>query len=111
MAFDPAAHGLAFCNSVPLKADGSQAGDVSPSPSALETCSLDSDAADALEARDATRRRTIIMEAISEWRRLGPGMLRQNPKWSWRNWTNACLTQEGFSPLTAAEVKEYDNGA
>jgi hypothetical protein len=104
MAFDPAIHALAVCHSVPLKPDGSQAGDVSRRP-----CSLDSDAADALEARDATRRRKVILDAVAEWGRLGAGMLRQNPKWSWRNWTNACLTQEGFSPLRGSEIKEYDH--
>jgi len=101
MALDHALYGLAFCNSVPLKADGS---------GAVQPCStLDNDAADRLGDVEARRRQKVIMEGVSEWRRLGPGMLRQNPHWSWRAWVNASLTEAGLPPLTAAETKEYDS--
>jgi len=75
----------------------------------MQPCSLDNDAADTLENLDASKRRKIIMDAVSEWRRIGPGMLRQNPGMTWRNWTNAALTQAGLFTLAPDEVKEYDN--
>ena len=97
--FNPAIHGLAIF-SVRL----------SPaSVSALPCGRLDNDAADRVENLEARKRRQIIMDGVSEWRRLGPGMLRQNPNWTWRSWTNASLTEAGLPPLTAAEVKEYDS--
>jgi hypothetical protein len=98
--FNPALYGLAVC-STPLNRDGSGV--------VLPCGRLDKDAADWAENLEVRRRRQIIMDGVSEWRRLGPGMLKQNPRWTWRSWTNASLTQAGLPPLTAAEVREYDS--
>lgn len=100
-AFNRATHELITCTGVRLKPNGSA--DVQP------CSSLDDNAADKLQNIEARKRREIIIESVSEWRRIGPELLRQNPGMTWRAWTNAALTQAGLDKLTPAEVKEYDN--